>query len=206
MRERRWRCLVYAVCVAISGAGCSTLLSAEATPVPGAAATLTRSVRTPIPTPVRTPDASPAASAVPSRVAIAGSPSPVAAAPSQAANDAADVAQVRRRMEQIVGSPGLPDIESLLLDHVSFSTSAGGSVMDNTQAAAWLRDHAGAGIKVTRLERDTQTPLLQVLTDGWPIGDPIQQGHVSFSLRRYDASGRPDEDVGEWKIDVIEAD
>ena len=69
-----------------------------------------------------------------------------------------------------------------------------------------MRDHAGTGIKVTRIERDTQTPMLQVLTDGWPTKDPIQQGHVSFSLRRYDTNGRPDEDLGEWKIDVIEAD
>jgi hypothetical protein len=203
MRELRW--LVSAVFIAVAGAGCSTLLSADATPVPGAAATLTRSVRTPIPTPLRTPDASPGASVVPSRVAVAGSPSPFPAATSQAGN-AADVAQLQRRIEQAVASADLPDIESLLLDHVSFSTSAGGSVMDNDQAAAWLRDHAGAGLKVTRMERDTQTPMLQVLIDGWPTKDPIQQGHVSFSLRRYDTNGRPDEDLGEWKIDVIEAD
>ena len=48
--------------------------------------------------------------------------------------------------------------------------------------------------------------MLQVLTDGWPVRDPIQQGHVSFSLRRYDSEGRPNEDTGDWKIDVIEAE
>jgi hypothetical protein len=201
------RCGIAALALVVTtvAAGCSVLLSADPTPVPGAAATLTRSVRTPIPTPIRTPDASPGASAVPSRVAIAGSPSPLPAATNQAV-DEADIAQLQRRMEQAVASPDLPGIESLLLDHVSLSTSAGGSVMDNAQAAAWLRDHAGPGIKVTSMQRDAQTPLLQVLTDGWPTKDPVQQGHVSFSLRRYDANGRPDEDVGEWKIDVIEAD
>ena len=194
----------FTLVLTLAGAGCSTLLSADATPVPGAAATLTRSVRTPIPTPVRTPEASPAASAVPARVA-AGSPSPLAAATSQAANEA-DVAQLQRRLEQAVASPDLPNIESLLLDHVSFSTPAGGSVMDNAQAAAWLRDHASSGIKITRLERDTQSPLLQAVSDGWPTKDPIQHGQVTFSLRRYDSSGRLDEDIGDWKIDVIEAD
>jgi len=205
MRRQRWWSLVWAVVVATVAAGCSALLSADPTPVPGAAATLTRSVRTPIPTPLRTPEASPGASVVPSRVALAGSPSPLPAATSQAANEA-DLAQLQRRLEQAVASPDLPGIEALLLDHVSLSTPGGGSVMDNGQAAAWLREHAGSGIKVSRMERDTQTPMLQVLTDGWPIKDPVQQGHVSFSLRRYDASGRPDEDLGDWKIDVIEAE
>ncbi len=129
----------------------------------------------------------------------------MAAGTSQAVREE-DVAQVQRRMEQAVASPDLPGVGSLLLDHVSLSTAQGGSVMDSGQAAAWLRDHAGSGIKVTRLEQDTQTLVLQVLTDGWPTKDPIQHGRVSFSLRRYDANGRPDEEIGEWKIDVIEAD
>lgn len=108
-------------------------------------------------------------------------------------------------MEQTVASSDLPGVEGLLLDRVAFSTAEGGSVMDTGQAAAWLRDHAGAGIKVVRLDRGTQSLMLQVLTDGWPSKDPIQQGQVTFSLRRYDANGRPDEDQGDWKIDVIEA-
>jgi hypothetical protein len=198
------RAVVALALVAATGAGgCSALLSADPTPVPGAAATLTRSVRTPIPTPERSA-ASPVASASPARVASAASPGPSPAATDQAVSEA-EVAQLQRRMEQTVASPDLPGLEALLLDHVSFSTAQGGSVMDTSQAATWLRDHAGSGIKVTRLDRGTQTLVLQVLTDGWPNKDPIQQGQVTFSLRRYDANGRPDEDQGDWKIDVIEA-
>jgi hypothetical protein len=191
-----------ALAAATSAAGCSSLLSAEPTPVPGAAATLTRSIRTPIPTPLRTASVSPVSSASPAR---AGSASP---GPSPAADQTvseAEVAQLQRRMEQTVASPDLPGIEALLLDHVSFSTAQGGSVMDSSQASAWLRDHAGSNIKVTRLDRGTQTLMLQVLTEGWPSQDPIQQGQVTFSLRRYAANGRPDEDHGDWKIDVVEA-
>jgi hypothetical protein len=117
----------------------------------------------------------------------------------------AEIARLQQRIEQAVASPDLPGVEALLLDHVSFSTPQGGSVMDIGQAATWLRNHAGRGIKVTRLERGTQTLMLQVLTDGWPTRDPIQQGQLTFSLRRYDANGRPDEEQGGWKIDVIEA-
>lgn len=107
----------------------------------------------------------------------------------------------------MVSSPDLPGLEALLLDHVSLSTADGGSVMDSTQAAAWLRDHAGPGITLSRVERGTQTVMVQVATDGWPTRDPIQQGQVNFSLRPYDANGRPDEEGGgDWKIDVIEAD
>jgi hypothetical protein len=43
------------------------------------------------------------------------------------------------------------------------------------------------------------------LADGWPNKDPIQQSQITFSLRRYDANGRPDEENGDWKVDVIEA-
>jgi hypothetical protein len=185
-------------------AGCSTLLSADPTPEPGAAATLTRSLRTPIPTPVRTPGPSPSASASP-RIAVAASPSAVAASTGQVVSDD-EVAQLQRRMEQTLANPDLPGIEALLLDHVSLSTAQGGSILDGTQAAAWLRDHAATGIKVAQVERSTQTLMLQVQTEGWPSKDPIDQGRVSLSLRRYDASGRPDEDKGDWKIDVIEAD
>ncbi len=171
--------------------------------MPGAAATLTRSVRTPIPTPERSA-ASPVASASPARVASVASPGPASPGSNQSVNEA-EVAQLQRRIEQAVASPDLPGVEGLLLDHVSFSTAQGGSVMDASHAATWLRDHAASGIKVSRLDRGTQSLVLQVLTDGWPNKDPIQQGQVTFSLRRYDANGRPDEENGEWKVDVIEA-
>ena len=116
-----------------------------------------------------------------------------------------DVADLQHRMEQSVAAPNMPGIDALLLDHVSLSTPAGGSVMGGDAAANWLRDHAGPGIKVTRVDRGAQEVMLQVLTDGWPSKDPIQQGQVNFSLRRYDTKGRPDETGGgDWKIDVIE--
>jgi hypothetical protein len=195
---------VAALVVGIASGGCSTLLGADATPVPGAAATLTRSINTPIPTPVRSPSALPSPS--PARAAVAASPGPQQAPRGAAVSDS-EIAAVQARIEQAVATPGLEGIESLLLDHVSLSTPEGGSVMDNTQAATWLRDHAGSGIRVTQLERGTQELMLQVQTEGWPARDPIQQGHVTFSLRRYDANGRQDDSGGgDWKIDVIDAE
>lgn len=109
-------------------------------------------------------------------------------------------------MTQVLASPDLPGIESLLLDHVSLSTLQGGSVLDAGQAATWLRDRAASGIKVASVEPSTQTLMLQALTDGWPNKAPINLGQVTFSLRRYDANGRPDEEKGDWKIDVIDAE
>lgn len=137
-------------------------------------------------------------------VAVASSPSPAA---STAVVRDTDVAELQRRIDQAVATPGLAGIEGLLLDHVSLSTPEGGSVLDRGQAATWLREHAGQGIRVTRVERGTQTLMLQVVTEGWPTKDPIQQGQVSFSLRPYDANGRPNEEGGgDWKIDVIQAE
>jgi hypothetical protein len=192
-----------AALLACLASGCSSLLGPDATPVPGAAATLTRSINTPIPTPVRT------ASVVPSpspRVAIAASPgaSPVAAdtSPSQA-----DVAALQSRISQMLASPDLAGIDALLLDHVSLSTQQGGSVMTSAEAANWLRDHTGPNVKVSQVTQGTQDVMLQVMTDGWPQKDPIQSGQVNFSLRRYDANGRQDETgAGDWKIDVIDAE
>jgi hypothetical protein len=182
------------------------LLGPEATPVPGAAATLTRSINTPIPTPVRTPSAVAAVSPSPSRVAVPVAPSPSAVAVSDQAG-LSDLSEVQNRLEQVLSSPDLNGLEPLLLDHVSLSTPQGGSVMDAAQAAAWLRDHAGPGIKVSQVNSAAQELMVQVQTEGWPIRDPLETGQVTFSLRRYDANGRQDDSGGgDWKIDVIEAE
>jgi hypothetical protein len=109
-------------------------------------------------------------------------------------------------MGQTLGSPTLSGINALLLDHVSLSTAQGGTILDATQATAWLRDHTAPSVKISRVERGTQSLMLQVYSDGWPPQDPIQQGLVTFSLRKYDANGRPNDESGEWKIDVIEAE
>ena len=172
--------------------------------MPGAAATLTPSSRTPIPTPVREGSPSPAASP-----AVLRSPVPVASASAkpggrQLTED--EIAQIQREMQSIVANANLPDIESLLLDRVSLSTPAGGQVLDRAGAARWLRDHAGPGITVTRVDPNTQTVLLEVQTDGWPTDEPLEQGRVTFNLRRYAANGRQDEDNGDWKVDVIGAE
>ncbi|MBV9578322.1 MAG: hypothetical protein JO057_07015 [Chloroflexi bacterium] len=196
-----------AALLALSGSvGCSVLLGPDATPVPGAAATLTRSINTPIPTPVRTPSTEPIGSPGPARVAVALSPSPFSGTVAPPLSDA-DVAAVQNQVGQTVSTPDLTGIDDLLLDHVSLSTPQGGSVMDSADAASWLRDHAGPNIKVSQVTRGTQDVMLQVDTVGWPNKDPIQNGQVTFSLRRYDANGRQDESGGgDWKIDVIEAD
>ena len=188
--------------MAVISTGCSALLGPDPTPVPGAAATLTRSINTPIPTPVRTASPAPGPSPSP-RLAVAVSPVPSPSPSDQPLSDA-DVAAVQNRVQQAVSTPDLNGIESLLLDHVSLSTPDGGSVMDNSAAANWLRDHAGPGITVGQVDRSTQEVMLQIETDGWPKKDPVQSGQVTFSLRRYDANGRQDESGGgEWKIDVV---
>jgi len=186
---------------AIVCSGCSALLAADPTPVPGAAATLTRSSRTPIPTPVRTAAALTSASPVASRVAVA------LQSPTAANRDVTDeeVSQVQQQLQRSLDSANLSGIESLLLDHVSLSTSEGGQVMDAAGAASWLRDHAGHGIQVTRVDRSTQAVMLEAQTEGWPTQPPLEQGQVNFGLRRYDANGREDEDKGDWKVDVVTA-
>jgi hypothetical protein len=132
--------------------------------------------------------------------------SPGATAASQGISDS-DVATIQNRIQQAVASPDMSGMETLLLDHVSLSTPQGGSVMDASEAANWLRDHAGPNLKVIQVSRGTQDVMLQVTTDGWPPRDPVQAGQVIFSLRRYDANGRQDDSGGgDWKIDVIEAD
>jgi hypothetical protein len=194
--------LVGGLVAALLVTSCSTLLGPDATPVPGAAATLTRSINTPIPTPLRTPSVVAGASPSP-RGAASAAPGP---SPSAEALSDADVSAIQSRIEQAIGSPDMSGIEALLLDHVSLSTAQGGSVMDRAEAAAWLREHAAPGVTVLQVNRGTQDVMLQVMTDGWPQKDPIQDGQVTFSLRRYDSAGRQDQTGGgEWKIDVIEA-
>jgi hypothetical protein len=211
MRTRRarpdlpWCCaLAFALAlVVVATGGCSTLLSIDATPVPGAAATLTRSLRTPIPTSGASPSPAASASPSPSRASAVASRSPQADG-----GDASDqeIAQIQNQLEQIISTEALAGLEDLLLDHVSVSTPQGGSVMDAGQTASWLRDRAGPSIKVTSADRGGQTLQIQVRSEGWPRKDPLQQGTVTFSLRRYDANGRPDDEAGTWKIDVVEVE
>ena len=189
---------------AIATTSCSTLLGAEPTPVPGAAATLTRSSRTPIPTPTRDTSPSPAASPAAARSPVA-SPS-AAAKPGGRALTEDEIDDIRAQMERVVASPDLPSVEAMLLDRVSLSTPEGGQVLDRAGAAAWLRDHAGPNIAVSRVDPNTQTVLIEIQTDGWPSRDPLEAGRVTFSMRRYAANGRQDEDNGDWKVDVIAAE
>jgi len=199
------RCAAGIVILAVVAltSGCSTLLGAEPTPVPGAAATLTRSVRTPIPTPTRDVNPSPGASPAAQRSPLpAASPSPRAGRPFT--QDELD--QIGRDLERIVSTPSMKGIEDLLLDRVALSTPDGGEVLDRDGAAQWLREHAGPGIKVTRVDPNTQTVLLEVESEGWPVANPIEQGRVTFNLRRYATNGRQDDDNGDWKIDVIAAE
>jgi hypothetical protein len=116
-------------------------------------------------------------------VAVAASPAASPSAGDQSPASDADVANIRARLQQAVDSPDLTGIDTLLLDHVSMSTSQGGSVLDRGAAAQWLRDRAGPNIKVTQVTGGTQDLSLVV-----------QNG-------RQDDSGG-----GEWKIDVIEVD
>jgi len=189
---------------ALAVTGCSTLLGVEPTPVPGAAATLTRSVRTPIPTPTRESSASPAPSPAAAR-SPAASPS-ASAKPGGRPLTEQEIDDIRAQMQRMVASADLPDVEDLLLDRVSLSTPAGGQILDRAAAAAWLRDHAGPNLAVTRVDPNTQTVLLEVQTEGWPVQDPLEAGRVTFNFRRYAANGRQDEDNGDWKVDVIVAE
>jgi hypothetical protein len=177
------------------------MLGAEATPVPGAAATLTRSSRTPIPTPVPSPR--PAVSvASPSPARAVASPSALAGGRPVSEDE---INELRAEMDRALATPDLAGIESLLLDHVLLSSSEGGQELDRGGAADWLRDHAGPGVSVTRVDRSSLSVLLEVLTEGWPIRPPVTDGTVTFNLHRYDPSGKQDEDNGSWKIDVIGA-
>jgi hypothetical protein len=187
--------------IALVCTGCSALLSADATPVPGAAATLTRSSRTPIPTPLPSPKPA-AAVASPSAARPAASPSAVAGGRPVSEEEINDL---RQQIDRSLASPDLPGIESLLLDRVLLSSSEGGQELDRGGAADWLRDHAGPGVSVTRVDRSSLSVLLEVLTEGWPIRPPVTDGSVTFNLHRYDPAGKQDEDNGSWKIDVIGA-
>lgn len=180
--------------------GCQSILGAEPTPVPGAAATLTRSVRTPIPTVNPSPATSPVAARSPS-VSPVASPKPGGRPLTQD-----EIAAIERQFDAIVASADLTGIDQLLFDKVSLATPAGGQVLDRAGTAQWLREHAGPGLTVSRVDPNTQTMLLEVQTDGWPIKDPLEQGRMTFNLRRYAANGRQDEENGDWKIDVIGAE
>jgi hypothetical protein len=159
---------------------------------------------TPIPTTARTSEPSPAAAVAKSSDGTTQpAPSPRAANPRTSEQQ---VEQVRGELEQALASQDLPGIERLLLEKVLMSSAEGGEVLDRNAAAQWLRERAGPGMRVTRVEPSALAVVLQVVSEGWPIQPPIGSGRVTFNLHRYDASGRQDDENGEWKIDVVTAE
>lgn len=195
---------VLVVVVLLVGTGCDAVLQeAEATVVPGAAATLTRSERTPIPTPVHSP------------VPLLGEPSPIAsaaAAPvaSPSAGSAvsvdADTEATRAKLQAALATPDLAGIEDVLLDHVSLSSAAGGQVLDRDGAAAWLRDHAGPGLSVDQVQRSSLSLQLEIVTGGWPAQAPLTEGQITFNFHRYAADGTQDEQNGTWESDTLDVE
>lgn len=202
IRGARWIAALLAIVACAGTIGCDAVSSLDATEVPGAAATAARSARTAIPTPV---DAASPVSALASP-----SPPPLAvASPSTTLSSAApdpNGTQTQAALQRALASPDLPGIENLLLNQVSLSTPDGGEVLDRPGAASWLRSHAGPGIQLTTFARSQQTVIIQAVTEGWPQQPPLTAGKVTMDFHRYDAEGHPDEESGNWMVDVIAAE
>lgn len=117
-----------------------------------------------------------------------------------------DLAEVQRRVEGVLASPDLPGIENLLFDRVAISTPAGGEVLERAAAAQWLRDRAGSGVRVLSVERNALSVALRVATDGWPQRDPMPTGQLALTFHRFAPDGQQDQEMGEWKVDVLTAE
>jgi hypothetical protein len=186
------------------GTGCSQFASMDATPVPGAAATAARADRTAIPTPVRSPTARPAASPGPAASALP-SPSPAGVVAGAGVTDE-QMDLVRRALTGLLASPDLEGLEGLLLDRVSLATAEGGTVLDRSAVAAWIRERRGDDIRLVSVERSALAVALQVETEGWQTSAATPTGRITFALHRFAPNGQQDEDRGDWKIDVISAE
>ncbi len=116
------------------------------------------------------------------------------------------MATVRRQLGEVLGSSSLSGIDAWLAPHVSMGSSEGGSVMEPSEAAAWLKQRAGSKMNVVGLNRSALAVVLEVQTDGWKQEPPMPAGRLTLNLHRYDATGRQDDDRGDWKIDVIVAE
>ncbi len=134
------------------------------------------------------------------------SPSPSAPVAANSGAEEARIADVSQQLSAALATQDLPGIEDLLVDTVSLSTTEGGQVFDRAAAASWLRDHAGPGLQVGQVDRSSLSALLEIHTSGWPDTAPIMSGQVTFNLHRYDPNGTQDDDNGDWRIDVIQAD
>lgn len=180
---------------------CTGLAGPQPTEVPGAAATAARAERTAIPTPQRPVTSAPAPAASPS---VSGTSLPAATArPAVSPVTDEQTREVRSRLEAALASPELPGIESLLFQNVSVASADGGLQLPAAEAAQWLRERAGPGLRVRSAERSVLAVALQVPTSGWPSSPSAPTGNVLFTFHRFNPQGQQDEERGEWKVDVV---
>lgn len=180
--------------------GCDASVVVEPTPVPGAAATAARQVRTPIPTPARSPTALPSPSPV-AKPSPSSNPSPTA--PNVSPLTEVAIERVERELSEVFASPDLAGIEEWLAERVSIASAGGGEVLDRSQAAARLRGLTTPEVRLIEVVPAQLAVLLQVETEGWQTSDIHPRGRMTFNLHPFDAQGQQDPLSGEWKIDII---
>ena len=187
--------LLAALLAALVQAGCGpdATLRADATEVPGAAATAARRAATAIPSPVHEPTDTPSVPTPRPRPSPSGGPS-----------DEEQIAAVVRQISDALDSGNLDALAPLMLDQVAVAAGGdqGAETMDRDLAIAWLKDRAAPGPKVQSNDQVEYFGLLEVHTGPWEAKPPVKGGTVVFNLHRFDEQGRQTLS-GAWKIDVL---
>jgi len=187
--------LLAALLAALSQSGCGpdATRRADATEVPGAAATAARRAATAIPSPLRAPTDTPGVPTPRPRPSPSGGPS-----------DEEQIAAVVRQIADVLDSGNLDGLAPLMLDQIAVAAGGdqGAETMDRDLAIAWLKDRAAPGPKVQSSDQVEFFGLVEVRTGPWETKPPVTSGTVVFNLHRVDDSGRQALS-GAWKIDVL---
>jgi hypothetical protein len=113
---------------------------------------------------------------------------------------------IRTKLEQAVASAKLSGIETLLLEEVALSSRTTNGHLGRDEAAEWLREHAGPGLRLSHFERHHHVALLVAVIEGWPSLPPLEGGRLGLNLRLYDPTGHQDDQRGSWMIDALIAE
>jgi hypothetical protein len=117
------------------------------------------------------------------------------------------ITAARQALEQVLSSPLLPGLETLLFEKTVFTGYPyyTHQTLEQRATADSLRERATPELHLKQLQRHHHIPVLIAVTEGW-LPKPPATGCLPLYFHRYAPADEMADAFEYWKIDVIESE